>query len=277
MKRARPIMAQQAQLINRLNDLSGKEWMLFTKSWFILNPSPRGLKALHPACYPEELASAFIQFFTKRDDWILDPFLGSGTTLVAAKRAGRNSVGIEVYKKYAQLTKDRLSQIDGNGTKSQVYAGDSRNITSIFKANKLPFIDFCLTSPPYWNQLRQNHRRQRSRTEMGLSTSYGKSKLDLANIDDYDEFLRAVVGIFDGVHNVMAKNSYLVLVCNNVYRNGRVFPLAYDLFRMLSKKWIPKDERIWCQDNKSLYPFGIYCAWVANRCHHYCFVFKRAD
>lgn len=268
-------MAQQTQLINRLNDLCGKEWMLFTKSWFVLNPSPRGLKALHPACFPDELASAFIQFFTKRGDWVLDPFLGSGTTLIAAKRAGRNAVGIELYKRYAQLAKAQLKQIDESDAKSEVCVGDSRKIESIFESHSLPSIDFCLTSPPYWNQLQDSHRRQRSRTEKGLPTNYGRSRLDLANIQDYDEFLQSVVNVFDGVYNVMAKNSYLVLVCNNVYRNRRVFPLAFDLFRLLSKKWTPKDERIWCQDNKPLYPFGIFCQWVANRCHHYCFVFKR--
>lgn len=269
------MLRTETQIVNRLNELTGKEWMLFTKSWFVLNPAPRGRKLLHPACYPEELATGFIQFFTKKNDWVLDPFLGSGTTLVAAKRIARNGIGIELYRKYAQLAKSRLNLVNETQAESRVYVDDSRNIERIFRENKLSRPKLCFTSAPYWNQLSQKHRRQRGRTARGLPTTYGKASSDLANIEDYGEFLSEIGRIFDGVYNVMLDNSYLGIVCNNVYKHGRVWPLAYDLFTLLSRRWVPKDERIWCQDNKPLYPFGIYSEWVANRCHHYCFVFKK--
>jgi DNA modification methylase len=250
--------------------------MLFTKSWLVLNPRKRGSKIVHPACFPEELAEEFISFFTKKGQWVLDPFLGSGTTLVAAKRLARNGIGMELYPEYVRLSKERLEEVtDQTNTDNYVLAGDSRNIAKVWAKKHLPKPSFCLTSPPYWNQLRERHRRQVSRVRMDLPTTYGSEPSDLGNIDDYDEFIEELGRVFDGVYEVMMKGSYLTVICNNVYKRGRIWPLAFDLFSFLSKRWTPKDERIWCQDNKRLYPFGFFREWISNRCHHYCLVFRK--
>lgn len=63
----------------------------------------------HSAAYPKELPAWFIKLFSKEDDWVLDPFLGSGTTCVAAIELGRNSIGIEQNDEYYQLA---LANVD---------------------------------------------------------------------------------------------------------------------------------------------------------------------
>src|SRR5689334_25374142 len=89
---------------NKLNDLDPKSWLKFQKSWFIHNPPPRKKGVLvHPAKFPETLAQEFIQFFTKQGGTVLDPMAGTGSTLVAALRAGRNSYGVELNPKYAEI------------------------------------------------------------------------------------------------------------------------------------------------------------------------------
>jgi len=62
----------------------------------------------HSAVFPETLPEWFIKLFTKRDDWVLDPFMGSGTTNLVAQRMGRNSVGIEILPKYFDLAQNTI-------------------------------------------------------------------------------------------------------------------------------------------------------------------------
>jgi DNA modification methylase len=83
----------------------------FQKSWFIHNPPPRKKGVLvHPAKFPETLAQEFIEFFTKRGETVLDPMAGTGSTLVAALRAGRNSYGVELNPKYAEIAKKIIQE-----------------------------------------------------------------------------------------------------------------------------------------------------------------------
>src|SRR5438876_12278718 len=91
---------------NKLNDLSGRDWIKFTKSWFVHRPKPRGDQKLrHPASFPESLVREFILFFTKRGEIVIDPFLGTGSSLVAAVEAGRSGVGFEIVGKFAEISK----------------------------------------------------------------------------------------------------------------------------------------------------------------------------
>ncbi len=61
----------------------------------------------HPAAFPIALPKWFIRLFTDPGDWVLDPFAGSGTTLVAASELGRNSIGIDALEEYCELMRER--------------------------------------------------------------------------------------------------------------------------------------------------------------------------
>jgi len=65
----------------------------------------------HPAPFPEELADRLIRMFSFVNDTVLDPFVGTGTTMVAAAKAGRNSVGVEIDPKYWRLARNRLGGV----------------------------------------------------------------------------------------------------------------------------------------------------------------------
>ena len=264
-------------IVNRLNELSGKDWIKFTKSWFVLSPPRRDrTKIVHPAGFPESLVQGFIEFFTKPGMWVLDQFLGTGSTLLAARAASRNAVGVEVNSRYVSITKKRLVETPRfTGTKQVVLRGDSRGIADLLEAASVPKIDFCITSPPYWNQLKRANMRQRERAERGWDTKYSNNVKDIGNIDDYHAFLDAQRNIFDQVHKVVKTGGYLVVVTNNVFHQGRLYPLAFDTFTSLSRSWVPKDEKIWLHDDKRLLPLGVYNAWVGNRSHHYCLIFRK--
>lgn len=66
----------------------------------------------HSAAFPEELPEWFIKLFTKENDIVLDPFMGSGTTLIVANRMMRNSIGIEIVPEYYDMVKKQLKPID---------------------------------------------------------------------------------------------------------------------------------------------------------------------
>src|SRR5512143_501027 len=117
---------------NKLNDLDPKSWLKFQKSWFIHNPPPRKKGVVvHPAKFQETMAQEFIEFFTKKGETVLDPMAGTGPTLVAALRAGRNSYGIELNPKYAQIAKQIIEEERANlgnavsSLQSQVINGDA--------------------------------------------------------------------------------------------------------------------------------------------------------
>ncbi|MCX6163834.1 MAG: site-specific DNA-methyltransferase [Ignavibacteriae bacterium] len=66
---------------------------------------------VHPAVYPEFIVQEIIKLLSKENDTVLDPFLGSGTTAVVAKRLKRNYIGIEIHSEYIDYAKKRLSEI----------------------------------------------------------------------------------------------------------------------------------------------------------------------
>jgi len=257
---------------NRLNDLDPKSWLKFQKSWFVHNPPPRRKDVLrHPAKYPETLAQEFIEFFTKRGQVVLDPMVGTGSTLVAALRAGRNSYGIELNPGYAEIARQVVSEeaaVLGEtaaGLTAEVITGDAAQMQGLISAYRIPAIDYVLTSPPYWDMLR---------TAAGLDVFYSDDPHDLGNISDYEEFLGKLIAIYAGLKPYLRPRAYLTIIVKNVKKGGVIYPLAWDLARGLRETYTLKDERIWCQDNQRLAPYGLGNAWVSNTFHHYCLQFR---
>lgn len=306
---------KKVMIKNKLNDLLGKDWIKFTKSWaiydskgekvndynkaenrkvsekswFIHVPPPRDdEKIKHPASFPESLVKEFIEFFTKKGEWVLDPFLGSGSTLIACYECDRNGIGIELSEYWANIAKSRLETVraqtkmdkfvsDKMETKQIVIIGDSRNIDKIWKEQGLPKVKYVITSPPYWNQLKRNYIRQKRRKEKGLPTLYSEDSRDLGNIDDYAQFLIEQKKIFDKVYDVVEDGGYLTVITNNIYAEGRLYPLAFDTLLLLSEKWVPKDEKLWLHDDKPLIPLGVYTSYIGNRHHQYCLIFRKEE
>ena len=66
----------------------------------------------HSATFPKSLPEWFIKLFTQEDDWVLDPFLGSGTTCEVAQEMRRNSVGIDIMPEYYHMSKSKIKEVD---------------------------------------------------------------------------------------------------------------------------------------------------------------------
>jgi DNA modification methylase len=268
---------------NRLNDLDPKTWLKFQKSWFIHNPPPRRKDVLrHPGKFPETLAQEFIEFFTKPGQVVLDPMVGTGSTLIGALRSGRHSYGIELNPEYANIASQvvaeecvRLGET-ATGITVNVVTGDAAQIAAHVQNQHIPAIDYVLTSPPYWDMLRASGAKtqQQRREDQTLDVYYSDDPHDLGNLTSYDEFLSSLTTIYIGLQPYLRPGAYLTIIVKNIKKGGVIYPLAWDLGRSLSEAYKLKDEKIWVQDNIRLAPYGLGNAWVSNTFHHYCLQFR---
>ena len=286
---------------NDLNDLTGKEWIKFTRTWFVCD-SPRYWKnkptELHPARFPEEMVAEFLRFFTKKGGAVLDPFAGSGATLVACSENERIGVGVELSARYGRVAERRSQNLL---TPQVVVRGDAREMgraefwrprreelegAGIGFARGLPQFDFAITSPPYWRMLRTSRggvfSKHKHRAARGLDTAYSNSRADLGNVRDYGKFIEGLGKVFDRVRRCVKEGKYLVVVAQNLRDpEGDVRPLAWDLARQIGKpgrngaRWQFQGERIWCQNTKPLGIWGYPKIFVPNYHHHYCLIFRK--
>jgi DNA modification methylase len=261
----------------RLNDLDSKSWLKFQKSWFVHNPPPRQTEVLrHPAKFPESLAQEFIEFFTRRGQTVLDPMVGTGSTVLACLASGRNGIGVELNPAYAALARQRLADAlrlePAAELRLEIHQADAAGLTNL----GLPPIDYVLTSPPYWDMLHAQGAatQRRRRADAALDVTYSEDSADLGNIRDYGEFLARLVEVYLGLRSLLVPGAYLTIIVKNVKKHGTIYPLAWDLARRLSEVYTLKDEKIWCQDNIRLAPYGLGHAWVSNTFHHYCLQFR---
>lgn len=186
------------RFINRLNDLDSKHWLKFQKSWFVHNPPPRRKEVLrHPGKFPETLAQEFIEFFTKAGEVVLDPMVGTGSTLVAALRARRNSFGIELHPAYADIARQVIAEereslaASASTPRAEVITGDAAEIGKYITEFQIPTIDYVFTSPPYWDMLHTSgaETQKNRRSSQDLDVFYSDNPNDLGNIKDYDQFI----------------------------------------------------------------------------------------
>jgi hypothetical protein len=204
--------------------------------------------------------------------------VGTGSTLIACLRAGRHSIGIELNPSYADIARQIVAEerdVLGESTtelQAEVITGDAAQLSDL----DLPTTDYVLTSPPYWDMLHsrgaETQRKRRATPEMDVV--YSDDPADLGNIPDYDEFIDRLVAVYVGLQPYIRPRAYLTIIVKNVKKGGCIYPLAWDLARRLGEVYTLKDERIWCQDDVRLAPYGLGSAWVSNTFHHYCLQFR---
>ena len=95
--------AVATRVLSVISDENHKQW--FQSIWSgVTGASTRN----HPAPYPEELAERLVRMFSFVGDTVLDPFMGTGTTTVAAAKWGRNSIGVEIDPHYFEMAEKRI-------------------------------------------------------------------------------------------------------------------------------------------------------------------------
>lgn len=273
---------------NTLNDLTGKDWLPETKSFFYqkglgANHPEAQIEKLHPAPYSFQDIGHLVRFFTKRGMHVLDPFGGVGSTAKACEVDGRICTSIELSKKWHELSIQRLETEVGKGSSEHhtFINGDSCE-----ELLKIPTesIDFMVTSPPYWGILhKQDQKVKRNRVANNLETKYSESEQDLGNIEDYDDFLRILVKrVFLQCARTLRYGKYMAIVVSDFRDKSEYISFHSDLIHELNKAVIPEGgilklqgTKILLQNHKSLLPYGYPFSYVENIHHQYILIFRK--
>ena len=271
---------------NRLNDLSGKEWIQETKSFFYQqgrgsNSLDAKYEKLHPAPFSFTDISKLLRFFTKSGQSVLDPFVGIGSTLKACHTTEREGFGLEISPKWHSLSKERLlKECSENMDSKHLICDDSRNLKKYFKNN---YFDFIVTSPPYWNILtKDKDHKANERKNNGYDTKYSKdNKLDLGNIEKYEVFLDELSKIFFKCYDVLKENKYMCVIVSDFRHKSEFVPFHSDLVakltnKKLKKKFVLQGIKVLLQNAKKLFPYGYPFSYVENVHHQYVLIFKKA-
>ena len=274
---------------NRLNDLSNVQWLTFTKSVWQSRPPPRDqLKEQHPATFAENDIEKLILFFTKKGGLVLDPFVGSGSTLIACLNTGRGGYGVELVNKWVAVARKRLEQAKQKRQRPQpnsklsakkpvlhVVPGDSRVLLRSFASE---FFDFVVTSPPYWRILTKavDHKSRRERLSKGLPTKYSEDDRDLGNSREYGSFLIELTKVFAECYRVLKSGKYLVVIVSDFRHGSKFIPFHNDLATAIQVVGFTFEGiTVLVQDSKNLYPYGMPYAFVSNIHHQYILIFRK--
>lgn len=264
---------------NKLNELSNRDWMMQTKSvWFSRPPQRDALKAQHPATFAESDIVRLIEFFTKPNQTVLDPFVGSGSTLVACAQSGRHGVGIELIEQWAQTSQQRVeAEPNPSSVRLEVLQGDARQRLQEIDDESF---DFIVTSPPYWSILRKDwdHKVKAERTSKGLQTRYSDQDDDLGNLESYDEFLEELGVVFKQCRRVLRNRRYMCIVVSDFRHGSRFIMYHSDISRVMETiGFTIEGITVLVQDSKNLYPYGLPYAFVSNIHHQYILTFRKRE
>jgi len=220
---------------NRKNCLDRKTWFKRQEAiWrFFYCAEDLSAKEIHPAIFPLSLAKACIETFTHEGELVLDPFAGSGTTLLAAKHCNRSAVGFDLNPDYVEFAKSRLRQLslsEGQGITQLMICDDARNIPAYLEEETVSLV---LTSPPYagilsrsinWVSFREG-LLDKKRRRKGEIRSYSQDERDLGNLEVLD-YLKALREIFERIFPLMRKEGNVCLVIADVVIKGKVIRLS---------------------------------------------------
>lgn len=263
-------------LSNKLNELTSKEWLpetvtVFAQKGLGANSKDAEIEKQHPAPFSFQDVARLIRFFSKSGDTILDPFNGVGSTIKACAMEDRLGIGIELNSKYYDLSLRRLKEEVPDDlrfkNRQSIIHGDSLKEIKKLKDGS---IDFIVTSPPYWNILETvDHKVKQTRIANKLDVKYSEHGDDLANIPEYDVFIKKLAKFFNDCAMPLKDGKHMAIIVSDFRKKDKYFIFHADLARTIEEmgNFQVKGIRILYQRHKSIFPYGYPFTFVPNM-HH---------
>ncbi len=211
----------------RYNDIDMSNWNDYTEIetdslWIIDKRDNSGAHSGHyHGNFVPQIPFQLLSRYTKKGDWVLDPFMGSGTTLIEAQRMGRNSIGIEIQKDVATEALSRITSETNPNCATKVYVGDSAklNFNALCESLGIKKVQFVIMHPPYWDIIK-----------------FSDDPQDLSNTSSLSDFLTSFGKVIDNATRHLEKNRYCAVVIGDKYANSQVIPLGFYCMNLFIEK-----------------------------------------
>lgn len=209
----------QSVKTSKINDINLSRWKesddIITDSLWVLDK--RDTSGAHLGWYwgnfIPQIPHQMMRRYTKKGDWVLDTFVGSGTTLIECRRLGRNAIGIELNPEVAQKARELIAREQNESNViTDVFTGDSRtaNIGEILKEYGVKQVQLLLMHPPYHDIIK-----------------FSNDSRDLSVASSVDDFLRMFGETVDNATPFLEKGRYFALVIGDKYSKGEWIPLGF--------------------------------------------------
>lgn len=253
---------------NHLNCMTAKEWIKSQIGVWQFNYEGRDIRdrSLHPATFPISLARRVIELFTHEGQLVVDPFVGSGTTLVAARDLNRNAVGFDLQQKYIDLCRERLLNDNLFNQAQQVaICDDALNIDQYLEPETVSLI---WTSPPYANLLnrrRKNKSRrgdERKNEQFGKVEQYSQDPRDLGTMP-LETYTVAMGDIFERLLPLLRPKAHCVINVPDMWWENQRITIHVALIEELRRRGYElRNTIIWDRTN-IVNRVGIF-GWPSN-------------
>jgi DNA modification methylase len=234
-------------------------WQFFYGSRDIRN------KNLHPATFPISLCKKVIELFTHQGELVLDPFVGSGTTLVAATDLNRNAAGFDLQPRYISLCETRIREQTNlfNHSRQVAIQDDAKNITKYLQPNTVSLI---WTSPPYANLLnrarKNKSRRFRDNEQLGKIEQYSQDPRDLGTLP-IELYTHMMGDIFQSLLSLLKPKGHCVINVPDMWWENKRITIHVSLIEELRKRGYElRNIIIWDRTNV-VNQIGIF-GWPSN-------------
>jgi len=280
------VKGKKYHMDNPLNDLDGGEWTFFLRSVINTRYPVSGqegfahhIRKIHPTPKPPQLMRDIIRFFTKKEEWVLDYFMGVGGTLLGASLCDRKAIGIDLNIKYIDAYKKATEdltlkkQITICGDAIEVLA--SKEIGNILQDEKVSLI--CI-DPPYGDMMSRKKTGENAKKKKSTdATPFTELDHDLGNVDK-KTFLILLKQSAELAIKYLRNKRYMIIFTKDFQPSGKNSNLLHaEIIDYLNKieglNYV--GMKIWVDESINLYPYGYPYAFVPNQLHQYILIFRK--
>ncbi|HEY1011767.1 MAG TPA: DNA methyltransferase [Herpetosiphonaceae bacterium] len=201
------------------NDFNLNRWKAYddvlTDSLWVINR--RDSSGVHTAGYwgnfIPQIPNQMIRRYTKRGEWVIDTFAGSGTTLIEGQRLGRHVLGVELQQAVAERARELIAaEPNRHGVVAEIADGDSAAVDyrALLERHGRRSAQLVIAHPPYFDIIK-----------------FSQQPGDLSNAASVDEFLAMLRRVIENAAAVLDSGRYLVLVIGDKYARGEWIPLGF--------------------------------------------------